>query len=184
MNHYQTVHDPPPLRLILNLTLSLHISVDSYGQYCFVRENDWEGRIRQKAKHPAKIHAFGGISARGLTQLVLFDGTTRMDSRLYTTILKQSLTTFGDAAYGGDKEIFTKKQAKLISIKYISFSGQYRLIADNHPAHKSKYTTAALDTMGVEVMNWPPESPDLNVIELVWGNLKQKLSWVLCRKLT
>lgn len=34
------------------------------------------------------------------------------------------------------------------------------------------YTTAKLAEWGVTSVDWPPESPDMNVIELVWASLK------------
>ncbi|KAK6032917.1 hypothetical protein OSTOST_00878 [Ostertagia ostertagi] len=46
------------------------------------------------------------------------------------------------------------------------------LVQDNAPAHKSAYTTARLGMWKSKLLDWPPESPDLNPIELVWGNMK------------
>ncbi|KAK6036710.1 hypothetical protein COOONC_25785 [Cooperia oncophora] len=55
-----------------------------------------------------------------------------------------------------------------------SFSneGYCRLVQDNAPPHKSRYTSDKLRSWGVDTMAWPAESPDLNPIELVWGNMK------------
>ncbi|KAK6035767.1 hypothetical protein COOONC_26728, partial [Cooperia oncophora] len=47
-----------------------------------------------------------------------------------------------------------------------------RLVQDNAPPHKSRYTSDKLRSWGVDTMAWPAESPDLNPIELVWGNMK------------
>ena len=41
---------------------------------------------------------------------------------------------------------------------------------DNAPAHRP--VTTWLKDQGVDVMNWPPYSPDLNPIENLWGHLK------------
>ncbi|PIO73278.1 hypothetical protein TELCIR_04761 [Teladorsagia circumcincta] len=46
------------------------------------------------------------------------------------------------------------------------------LVQDNAPAHKSAYTTARLQSWKARLLDWPAESPDLNPIELVWGNMK------------
>jgi transposase len=46
---------------------------------------------------------------------------------------------------------------------------------DNAPAHKSRRTMAWFAQHGIEVMWWPPQSPDLNIIENAWSYLKQQL---------
>lgn len=51
------------------------------------------------------------------------------------------------------------------------------LVQDNAPQHKSSYTSQVLRSWGIKVMDWPPESPDLNPIELVWGNMKNSIRY-------
>ena len=48
------------------------------------------------------------------------------------------------------------------------------LVQDNDPKHKSTKTMKELTDMGLGkyLVRWPAESPDLNVIELVWHQLK------------
>ena len=46
---------------------------------------------------------------------------------------------------------------------------------DNAPAHKAKRVMDYFAQKGIQVLDWPPQSPHLNPIELVWGFIKQKL---------
>lgn len=46
---------------------------------------------------------------------------------------------------------------------------------DNAPSHTAIIVRQALDEMQIEVMDWPPISPDLNPIENLWSLLKQKI---------
>lgn len=127
------------------------IQVDANVRRCYARKEDETSRFRPRAKHPAKVHIWGGISARGTTDLVLFPGSTRMDSSMYCEILEASCLKF-------------------INRRYHGFA---RLVHDNAPAHCSAYTRRWLQEKRIKTLDWPAESPDLNPIELVWGSMKE-----------
>ena len=43
-----------------------------------------------------------------------------------------------------------------------------QLLRDGAPAHRTKTTTTYLNANNVNVVDFPPKSPDLNIIENIW----------------
>ena len=110
--------------------------------------------ICEKQKFGPAVMLWGGVSLRGQTPLATVVGNINSDA--YIKILSENL---------------------IPSIKQVYPEG-FVLQQDNAPCHVSKKTKAFLISEGVELMEWPPNSPDLNVIENVWGLMKIRLSAV------
>ena len=121
------------------------VQLDNHGRLCFRKKNE-PRKLKPKPKHPIKVHVWGGISRKGATSIVIFTGTLR-----YCTILDSSLKPFIERT-------FTDQN--------------YRFQQDNDPKHASNYSKTYFAENSINWWQTPPESPDLNPIENVWGSLK------------
>ena len=82
--------------------------------------------------------------------------------------------------------VVTRVNEKLNAIGYVEVLQEHLLPLDlpnrgmlmqqdNAPAHKAATTMRFLREHNIETLDWPPQSPDLNLIENMWGCLKEKL---------
>lgn len=161
----QTVRDPNKVKRMTfcNRSLDAHdkfldveftdestIQLENNKKQVFMRKGERLMTLKSQAKHPAKVHVWAGISHRGATGICIFDGKVRMESKLFCRIIKEFYLPFAAERYDGN----------------------CRLQMDNDPKHRSNFTTKFLQENHVRQLEWPPESPDLNLIELVWHQLK------------
>uniref|UniRef100_A0A6B0UKW5 Putative tc1 transposase tc1-like transposase n=1 Tax=Ixodes ricinus TaxID=34613 RepID=A0A6B0UKW5_IXORI len=54
--------------------------------------------------------------------------------------------------------------------------GCFYLQQDRSRIHMARSVTELLEDRGVMVLEWPPQGPDMNIIENVWGAMKKSLS--------
>lgn len=126
------------------------VQLEQHSQVCF-RKKLQKRTLKQRAKHPIKLHIWGGISARGATKVVMFTGI--MNAKHLSAIYEAGLLPFVEER----------------------FPDSHRLYQDNDPKHSSKHIERFLAEKQINWWYTPPESPDLNPIELVWGSMKQCL---------
>lgn len=103
-------------------------------------------------KYSPKLMVWGGISLRGIIALKICRRS--MDSDEYILTLDQFLMPMAS----------------------ILFPDGFEFQQDNATCHTSKLTRDFMDEHQLRVIEWPPNSPDLNPIENAWGLIKNKLS--------
>lgn len=103
-----------------------------------------------------KVMFWGFITHRGPGHLVPLDAT--VNGQRYLQLLQQHLGPI-EAEFGGQDWFFQH---------------------DNAPSHKCLIVRNFLQDSGTQVLQWPPYSPDMNLIENLWSMLKRKVYLCSC----
>lgn len=137
-------------------------SDETYVDVCgnqapFVRRSPGEPiRISHTVQHRPflqRVMFWGAICGEGTVALVPINGT--MTANKYVDTLNENLVSFLDE--------------QPLAVHYV-------FQHDNAPSHKARLTIDFLRENHIALLkDWPPYSPDLNIIENMWAFVKRKL---------
>ncbi|KAH0792611.1 Transposable element Tc3 transposase [Histomonas meleagridis] len=98
---------------------------------------------------------WGGIGYQFKTDLVIIEGTLNSEDYIEQIIFGSNLIEEADKKYG---------------------IGEWTHMQDNARPHISKETMCVLNELEINILkDWPPYSPDLNIIEVVWAIMETRV---------
>ncbi len=108
--------------------------------------------LKSSVKFPQSVMIWAAMSSAGVGPLCFLKSTVK--AAIYQEILEHFMLPSADKLYGDADFIFQQDLA---------------------PAHTAKGTKSWFNDHGVTVLDWPANSPDLNLIENLWGIFKRKM---------
>ena len=108
-----------------------------------------------KMAHPPKVMIWGAIGKNFKSKLIFLDGPVTSETYIFDVIVGSNVLNEADSVYG---------------------PGGWLLQQDNAKPHVAKDTHLLLTFFGAKILSdWPPYSPDLNIIETIWAIMKKRL---------
>ena len=107
---------------------------------------------RPQKAHPKKVMIWGGIGYNFKTQLVFIDGIVNAESYFDDIIIGSNVINDADDHWGINKWVLQQ---------------------DNARPHVANTVVQSMDYMEINFIDdWPPCSPDINPIEIIWAIMK------------
>lgn len=110
--------------------------------------------------HPVKVNMWGCFCGKGLGYSYIFN--ENMDGALLKGILGTHLIESAELHYD------------------VEHAEQWWFLQDNDPKHKSTIVRTWLFNHGIQCLDFPPYSPDLNPIENLWADLARRVEQYQC----
>ena len=113
--------------------------------------------LKHSVKHLAFIMVWGCVSSQGVGSLCFLSPKMTVNTEVYIDLLDAYLLPSVDKLFADDDFVFQHDLA---------------------PAHCSYKTAKYLKEKRIDVLEWPCNSPDLNIIEFVWQKMKTRVQQV------
>ena len=119
------------------------VQLESRRRHSYRKKGE-QPTLKPRPKHHIKLHVWAGISRRGTTPIVIFEGT--MNADLYVSILQKSLVPF----------------------MHNTYHDSHRFMQDNDTKHTARTAKTFFEQENIYWWKTPPESPDANPMENLW----------------
>ena len=135
-----------------------YFEIGNSGQMVWRRAGDTRPEVlAYRQSHPLKVMVWAGISKAYNTPILIFRQKQTMTADVYV------------------QEVF--ENTSIIQDLNTCYPGGWVFQQDNAPPHTARSTKAFFAQKNIVVLqNWPPHSPDLNVIENIWAYMKHAIS--------
>lgn len=133
--------------------------------------------------NPLRVNLYMGITKWGVTKVHKVTGSHGMKSKFFNK-KKEPARNITSAEYGDVFDGFIKEAKRIYNNQGLSCC---KVQQDNCPTHagpsgkKVQAWNAGASGFKVELLHWPPHSPDLSPIENVWGIVQREVYAMGCQ---